>query len=637
MSKNIVLGIHAGHDASASVFVNGRLESSILQERQSRIRHDFGINIHTIDLAVKEAGVKQTDINFVGLTSTQQMPLVIQTPQDFNFNSEATIEKESKWLHGYDFETNKLIIADFIPNNFDEELSTFIKTVLHGIRKIPIELLNKSNFKIIADPLFIGSNKADNLGLTETIKALPALNINAQKLGLPIQVRLRDQKLKGFYWSHHACHAASNAYVHRQERLIITHDGGHGFQSGGVWKFKDGQLNLIKLHGLSLGWIYDFFAYKLGLGHVGGAGKLMGLAAYGSGLIPLDENICGNQVDVMKGLKIEQDASDENLADKLFDNCIFYLSDKGIDTSKVGDSNFVLGQAQREIAFYIQKFVEISMKKLVEHYCEDNISNFGFSGGFALNCPTNSKIYNELNLNSLIIEPHCEDGGCSIGAAALSSYKKTNQFPDHKAKLLNSEYAYYGALTSRKSLKFKSKHKEVKFRAIHRTAELLIENKIVAVFNGRSEIGPRALGHRSILANPKFKENWNRVNRVKQREEWRPFAPVVLQLDLFKYFELGPELSPFMLFNYKVKPEYVNELQAITHLDGTSRVQTVGETGFIFKLLSRLKRMGNHPVLLNTSLNGPGEPIIETPEEAIRFFESAEIDAIYINGTLYEK
>ena len=163
----------------------------------------------------------------------------------------------------------------------------------------------------------------------------------------------------------------------------------------------------------------------------------------------------------------------------------------------------------------------------------------------------------------------------------------------------------------------------------------LHKNKIVAWFESRSEVGPRALGHRSLFANPKFRDNWKKMNELKNREKWRPFAPAVLEEDIGKYFTGIPPESPFMLFTAQVKTK---ELPAITHVDNTARVQTVTEeTGGLFNILRYFKHLSGISVLLNTSFNGPREPIIERPEEAIQFLLSHNLDVLYIDKVRISK
>ena len=155
------------------------------------------------------------------------------------------------------------------------------------------------------------------------------------------------------------------------------------------------------------------------------------------------------------------------------------------------------------------------------------------------------------------------------------------------------------------------------------------ENKIIGWFEGRSEIGPRALGHRSIFANPKFFDNWRKVNEIKMREIWRPFAPIVLEKFEDQYFDGLQQENFYMLFNSYVK---IEKIPAITHIDKTARVQVVNEkNGLCYEMLECFYKLTGTPVLLNTSLNGPGEPIIEEPEQALNYLIESKLDKLYFD------
>ncbi|MEE8463404.1 MAG: carbamoyltransferase C-terminal domain-containing protein, partial [Gammaproteobacteria bacterium] len=150
------------------------------------------------------------------------------------------------------------------------------------------------------------------------------------------------------------------------------------------------------------------------------------------------------------------------------------------------------------------------------------------------------------------------------------------------------------------------------------------------LYEGRSEMGPRALCHRSVLANPTDHGNWARVNGIKGREAWRPFAPVVIEEKMQDWFAGCPTHSPYMLFTARVRSR---RLPAITHVDGSSRIQTVSaETGAIYQILREFDALTGIPVLMNTSLNGPGVPIVERPDEAYELFKDSAVDVLYLNG-----
>lgn len=641
-SKKYTLGIHLGHDASASLFDQHGLLESILQERHSGLRHDFGINIKTIDLLLNSCGVKINEISAVGISSTQQMPAINQSPNEIHLNySKPTFPKDRVRLHGLDWldTENGLIVDRSDVNKMEERFTSFIENNLVKSRKLRPSIYHSSEFIGFADPMIV------NLDFTYKEKSLDQVIANlvdnlangklvsAMRLNEELKISIRGHELPAFYWSHHACHAASNTMLYGVERLIFTHDGGQGFQSGGIWKMDKNGLNLVTLHELELGQLYDYFAIKLGLGSVGGAGKLMGLAAYGQGMLFPESPFYGTPTDLSRQIKdyTGTDLGSESHYSHLWRIAVNKCTELHFDISRLGNSSHVTDKAPREIAFFIQDLIEkTGLLLLREIQGQTKFNSIGISGGFALNCPSNSNISELSNFSEVLIEPHCEDGGCSIGAAQLTYLKVNEKFPSNLNSNPSSRYANKGA---KPSIQLK-----ISEEASEQVADLIFENKTVGIFFQASEIGPRALGHRSILANPSYKENWRRVNKIKGRESWRPFAPAVLKSHLRNYFDGGPEESPFMLFNYKVKSEFRTLFPAITHLDGTSRVQTVTEIDDpLFEILSAMLRKEIPPVVMNTSLNGPGQPIIEKEEEAIDFFQNTSLDALLINNTLLVK
>ena len=636
------LGLHLGHDASASLFNERGLVQSVIQERHSRIRHDYGINIKTIDLLLESCQVKVTDIQAVGISSTQQMPAIIQSPNEIKIfytptplSSKITRHHENTWLK----EEIGLVVDRGSAHNLPSRFTDFIENNLVKSRKLPKEIFVASDFISFADPLltksdFTSSGKNLNQVVSNFFDNLSNDKmVSVTNLSEDLTISIHGIHLPASYWSHHACHASSNATLYGDERIIFTHDGGQGFQSGGFWKLGSGQLKLITLHELELGQLYDYFAFRLGLGSIGGAGKLMGLAAYGKGILFPELPFYGTPHDLIEQFRVF-DGSEvpiESHYNHLWNLCIIACKNLQLDISRLGEPEFVTDIASTEIAHFIQRLLEKTMIILFTKLNSvHNFESVGFSGGVALNCPSNSNIVNKGKVRELFIEPHCEDGGCSIGAAQLTYLKHNEKFPAHRVIHPSSKYAFKG-LTHSVINKISAETSE-------RLAQLILEDKVIGIFFSDSEIGPRALGHRSIIANPKYKENWRRVNNIKGRELWRPFAPAILKTHLREYFYGGPEDSPFMLFNYHVKGEFIEKLPAITHSDGTARVQTITEIDDpLYEILSALLAKNELPIVMNTSFNGPGQPIIETETEALVFFENSGLDALLLNHELLEK
>jgi carbamoyltransferase len=260
-----------------------------------------------------------------------------------------------------------------------------------------------------------------------------------------------------------------------------------------------------------------------------------------------------------------------------------------------------------------------------------------YAGGTALNCPANSLIARERRFASLHVPPWCDDSGLALGAALALHHNVFDQ-PLTPGVAVD---AYLGARVDDADLEgaLRRHADRVAWEAApdwaDDAARDLAADKVIGWFEGRSEIGPRALGHRSILADARKAENWGRVNRIKGRETWRPFAPAVLTERAAAWFEGGPLPSPHMLFTAQVKAK---SLPAITHVDGSSRIQTVDEScGAFHDLLRRFEALTGVPVVLNTSFNGPGEPIVESPDDALTFFLQSDLDTLYMEGRRVRK
>ncbi len=258
-------------------------------------------------------------------------------------------------------------------------------------------------------------------------------------------------------------------------------------------------------------------------------------------------------------------------------------------------------------------------------------NNLCLSGGTALNCPSNTNIYLESPFKNVFVEPCCDDSGIAVGAA-LALYHSILGNPreistDAQTPFLGIHYSggsVLKALDSAEGISYEKCESPGESAAYE-----LADNKIIAWYQGRSEIGPRALGARSILAHPGLAENWDRVNELKRREKWRPFAPAVLETRVHDWFSGVPCPSPYMLFNAHVISK---DIPAVTHVDKTARVQTVNESnGEYYSLIRKFEELTGIPVVLNTSFNGPGEPVVETVEQAIGLLLSTDIDTLYVD------
>jgi carbamoyltransferase len=257
------------------------------------------------------------------------------------------------------------------------------------------------------------------------------------------------------------------------------------------------------------------------------------------------------------------------------------------------------------------------------------------AGGVALNCVANSRLHRESPFEEIWVQPAAGDSGTALGAAT------------YVAEALGAEpAAMAGAALGRgwsdEELEAWLRRAAVPFERAEDVADAvaaaLAEDRVVAWFQGRSEWGPRALGHRSLLADPRRAENLERLNEIKGREQFRPVAPMVLADRAGELFE-GPLPSPYMLFTHRVSPRWAERIPAAVHVDGTARIQTVEprEEPLVARMLARFERRTGVPVVINTSLNTAGRPMVDDPRDALECFGSAPVDLLAIGPFLVER
>lgn len=458
-----------------------------------------------------------------------------------------------------------------------------------------------------------------------------------EKLWIPslIQKKL-DYKGAVLMIEHHLSHAGSSFLVSPfKESAILTIDGVGEWSTGAYGIGKDNKIELFYETRFphSLGLLYSAFTYYLGFKVNSAEYKVMGLAPYGE---PVFYDL------IMKELVDLKDDGSFKL------NMKYFSYDHGL---KMTNSRFatLFGAPQRapeseikklhqDIAASLQKVTEEIVIRMANHlYKETGLKNLCLAGGVALNCLANSRILKETRFKELFIQPGSSDAGGAVGVATYIYYT-----------LLNSERnyvwkdAYLGPGYSREEIKDFLVRKGISYGEYNRqellkiTAKLLAEQNIIGWFQGRMEFGPRSLGNRSILADPRKAENKDRVNqKVKYRESFRPFAPSVIWEKAKDYFEIDRE-SPFMLLTFKVKSK---EIPAVTHVDGSSRLQTVKreENELFYDLLSEYYNLTGCPALLNTSFNLRGEPIVCTPEEAYLSFMRSGMDYLILGNCVLDK
>lgn len=437
-------------------------------------------------------------------------------------------------------------------------------------------------------------------------------------------------KTNVLFCDHHLAHAISAyAYSGMDEATVIVIDGRGAFEATSIWRGSKGRLTPVEIIQWpnSLGLFYAKFTKYLGFKPLSDEWKVMGLAAFGNPGVDLSQFISyENSPYLIEHRRIDAcDIHDVSLMEKILGAA-----------RQDGDP---IEQRHKDIAFAVQQETERAMLSTV-HYAikKTGIPNICLAGGVVMNCKANGSIVNDPMVEEIFIQPAASDDGAALGAA-LYPYQVNNQrFPS-----IPMTNPYLGASFSDDEIlealkKYKLSYEKMSNRA-ETIAQLLADSNIVGHFNNRMEFGARALGNRSILADPRSEKMKDLVNNsVKYRESWRPFAPSILEEHYFDYFETK-HLSPFMIMSFPVKEGKESSIPAATHVDGTARPQSVSkETNKDYwELINAFYDKTGVPVVVNTSFNLKGEPIVRSPFDAIRTFHTSGLDALVLGNYLLLK
>ena len=481
------------------------------------------------------------------------------------------------------------------------------------------------------------------------------------------KLKNHDQNYKSdqniFFSDHHLSHAASAFFPSPfNEAVVLTADGVGEWATTTVAVGKNNNLEIKKeIHfPHSLGLLYSAFTYYTGFKVNSGEYKLMGLAPYGTPIY----------VDKVKKLIDIKDDGTFRLDQKYFN----YATGLTMTNEKFDDlfgqkprdpQSQKLTQFHMDIASSIQKVTEEIMIKLARSIRKEyGFKNLCLAGGVALNCVANGKILQEKIFDNIWIQPAAGDAGGSLGAALALWYSEqknervVNSKDDMKGSYLGTDFTQEEI---EKELKSIGAHYEIfnYDQLIDKTAQFLSEEKAIGWFQGRMEFGPRALGGRSILGDPRSDKMQKNLNlKVKYRESFRPFAPSVLREDLSTWFDMSVD-SPYMLLvsnintdkKIEMSEEQKNlfgidklnikrsEIPAVTHVDYSARVQTVTKdtNSRYYDLISKFKEKTGCPLVVNTSFNVRGEPIVNSPTDAFNCFMGTELDYLVIGNCILEK
>lgn len=468
------------------------------------------------------------------------------------------------------------------------------------------------------------------------------------------------------FCDHHMSHAASAFYPSGfDEALVLVMDGVGEWNTTTVYHGKNNKLKVLKKINFphSLGLLYSAFTYYCGFKVNSGEYKLMGLAPYGK---PIYADLIKKEL-----IDLKEDGS-FRLNMKYFDYCV---DERMTNThfDKLFGNNYrkpeaELKQIHMDLAASIQSVLEEVIIKICKGLETYNIPNLCMAGGVALNCVANSKIRNLGIFKNIWVQPAAGDAGGSLGAALTCYYQKRSQTEGGRInpKLINMDTmkgAYLGPDYHQEEIKEALDginavfHIYEEANLINTVSDLLTKNMSIGWFQGRMEFGPRALGNRSIIANPADQNMQKNLNlKIKFRESFRPFAPAILAEDAAEWFKNGGA-SPYMLFIDDLKEEKKLTVEnqelfgidllncvrsvvpAITHVDYTARVQTVHlqTNPKFYQLISTFKEKTGIPMLVNTSFNIRGEPIVSSPLDAYRCFMGTNLDVLVIENFILYK
>lgn len=437
---------------------------------------------------------------------------------------------------------------------------------------------------------------------------------------------------KVIYVDHHRAHAASafRCAPFKGDMNVMTIDGAGEIETAALFEGKNGALTRLSTIPFafrtdtrpwrSIGKTYTQLTSFLKLGD-NAEGKTMGLASYGEA-----------RFDFSKILNVK--SWNEWTIDRRNIAALYKEYER-----KNGSEP--LTQDHKDLAASLQNALEDAYVGLgKDAFSRTGLRNFALAGGVALNCNSNSKLLEQEFCDAIFVQPAANDGGAALGAALEAMH----QLGD--GSFVEYPNAYWGPEYSAEQIEQQLKDAKAPYRRVTdiaaETAKHIAAGHIVGWFQGRSEIGPRALGNRSILANPQIKGMNDKINEdVKHREVWRPFAPSLTKESAATYFD-GVEKakeSPYMLQTFYVKKQYEHTFPAITHVDGSARIQTVSKEANprFHALLTAVGKRTGHPMVLNTSFNDAGEPIVCSPNDAVRCFFSTGMDVLAIGDFLVEK
>jgi carbamoyltransferase len=483
-----------------------------------------------------------------------------------------------------------------------------------------------------------------------TLRSRAANGVRIAEVGeaLAVEGIVSRNRQQVHFVEHHRAHLASAFFASPFDEAAVISIDGFGDFSSVMWGV--GRGNQIEVRGSvsfphSLGIFYTAFTQFLGFPKYGDEYKMMGLSAYGEPrfvekvrrVVRTEDDQCRLNLDYFthhsKGVEMTWYGGEPTLGAVFSHKMAEEFGEPRAPRSEIE-------QRDKDLAASVQLVLEENYFALLNFVQRlTGMTTVCLAGGVALNCVANGMIFERTDFRDVYVQPAAHDAGTSIGAALYVQHQEL-----HLPRQFEMRHVYYGTEYSDSEILRDLEaagcrhHKLPEDDLMGRTVEAIAQGKIVGWFQGRMEFGPRALGNRSILADPRRKDMKEILNsRIKYREPFRPFCPSILAERVGKYFETDYP-SPFMVMAYKIKPEQRERIPAVTHGDGTGRLQTVERdvNERYWKLIHKFEEATGIPVLLNTSFN-ENEPIVQTPAQAIDCFLRTQMDVLSIGGFLLRK
>lgn len=432
------------------------------------------------------------------------------------------------------------------------------------------------------------------------------------------------RKVPILYFDHHLSHAAS-AYCYSgfDKSLVFVADCCGEKSCTSLYIGSEEGVKKIKSFDIphSLGIFYSVITKYLGFNTFQDEFKVMGLASYGK----------DKYREEFKNIITFDEKGNYTLNERNLFNLSAFLG----PARKKGEK---ITQRHKDIAKTLQSVLEDILLNMLTYYSnKTGIKNLCMAGGISLNCVANGKIHDAGIFDKIFVQPASSDAGTSMGAAALAWYKYTGKIQ------IKFDNMYLGTEYSNEFIEQQIKNAKLDYKYLKDKdltkiiAKKLADGKVGGIFRGRMEAGPRALGNRSVIASPIDSGMLEKINHIKGREMFRPIAPIVKEEKFEDFFE--GEKNQYMLFTCKVKPKVRKKIPAVTHVDYTSRVQTMTSKSnpFVYEILDEFEKITGIPVIINTSLNFRGKPIVENPVDALGNFYSSGLDFLVIGNYILEK